>query len=136
MSELTSLHDPHDSHEGQAAQAHEAHSDTVTLPLLGTVTVYGGIYTVVFGVLGVLTLLEVLIAELFKTQYEGLGGTLRIVALLGIAVIKSLLVIWFYMHLGKDNRILRLVLGVPLLMATLSILYLLGVPSGAGGGYF
>ena len=123
-----------DAHE--SAHSHDHHSDTVTVPLLGTVTVYGGIYTVVFGALGVLTLLEVLLAELLKTQYEGLAGAARVVALLGIGIVKSLLVIWFYMHLGKDNRILRVVIGVPLLMALLAILYLTAVPIGPGGGYF
>jgi caa(3)-type oxidase subunit IV len=134
MSEHTpTLETGHEAHEG----AHDhAHSDTVTVPLLGTVTVYGGIYTVVFGALGVLTLLEVLIAELLKTQYEGLAGALRVTALLGIGIIKSLLVVWFYMHLGKDNAILRVIIGVPAVVVLLAILYLMAVPTGAGGGYF
>ncbi|MCS6837132.1 MAG: cytochrome C oxidase subunit IV family protein [Anaerolineae bacterium] len=125
------------AHKAQdQAHSHDHHSDTVTMPLLGTVTVYGGIYTVVFGALAVLTALEVLIAELLKTEYEGLTGAMRIAALLGIGIIKSLLVIWFYMHLGKDNRILRFIIGVPLIVVLLAILYLMAVPTGPGGGYF
>lgn len=124
------------SHSHNEAQTHEHHySDTVQVPLMGTVTVAGGIYTIIFGVLGALTLAEVLVAELLKGSYDGLAGTVRIAALLGIGVIKSILVVWFYMHLGKDHRILRLILLVPVLIVLLATLYLLGVPTGGGGGY-
>ncbi len=110
---------PHDDH---------AHSDTVTLPVLGTITVPGGIYTVVFVVLGVLTLIEVLIGGLPE-------GFVKIVALLAIAVLKALLVIIFYMHLRTDNRLFAVVLALPLVIVLLSILYLLAVPIGEGLGY-
>lgn len=110
---------PHDDH---------AHSDTVTLPIIGTITVAGGIYTVIFGVLGLLTLIEVAIGGLPE-------GVVKIVALLAIAVLKALLVILFYMHLRTDNRLFAVVLALPLIIVLLSILYLLFVPIGEGLGY-
>lgn len=110
-------------HEGR----HE-HSDTVhNVPLLGTVTVPGGIYTVIFGGLALLTLLEVMLAELLPT--EGFISGLKIVALLAIAIAKAALVVWFYMHLRTDSRLLLVVLILPLLIVLLSMLYLLGVPT-------
>jgi len=50
--------------------------------------------------------------------------------LLVIAVIKSTLVIWFYMHLRDEKPLLAVVLLLPLLIAGLSILYLLAIPPG------
>jgi caa(3)-type oxidase subunit IV len=116
--------------------AHSAHhSDTVTLPVVGTVTVYGGMYTVVFGVLAVLTAIEVLLAELFKGVEGEAANTFRILALFGIGVLKAILVVWFYMHLRSDNPIFRIILLVPLVVVIISVFYLLGVPTGEGLGY-
>lgn len=121
-----------DSTESLATETHghddHAHSDTVTLPIVGTITVMGGIYTVVFGVLAVLTLIEVLIGSAPE-------GFVKTAALMSIAVLKALLVVLFYMHLRTDNRIFAVVLGLPLLIVILSILYLLAVPVGEGLGY-
>ncbi len=111
------------------------HSDTVTLPLVGSITVYGGIYTVVFGALGVLTVLEVLVAELFKNVGGEATNAFRVIALMGIAVVKALLVVWFYMHLRTDNKFFRVVLMFPLFLVIIAVLYLIGVPVGPGGGY-
>lgn len=112
------------------------HSDTVSLPVLGTITVYGGIYTVIFGALAVLTALEVLIAELLKgVEANTTVDAVRMIALGGIAVLKALLVVWFYMHLRSDNPFFRIILVVPLILVTLSVLYLIGVPIGEGLGY-
>lgn len=116
--------------ESQAEHTDHAPSDTVSLPIVGEVTVYGGIYTVVFGALAILTVLEVILAAIFED-----AGAIKIVALLGIAVLKSLLVIMFYMHLKDDNPIFSIILAVPLLITLLSVLYLLAVPVAAGLGY-
>lgn len=117
------------------AEAHDhAHSDTVTVPVLGTITVPGGMYTVVFGVLGILTALEVLIYELLKGAEEPLFA-IRSVALFIISLGKAYLVVWFYMHLKTDNPIFRIALVVPVIVVVISIVYLLGVPVGPGGGY-
>ncbi len=107
---------------------HDSHSDTVHLPVIGSITVSGGIYTVVFGILGVLTLLEVLIAETIGKMEGDTAEALKIVLLLGIAVAKSALVILYYMHLKDDSRIFLATLLLPLLITLLSIFYLLAVP--------
>jgi caa(3)-type oxidase subunit IV len=81
------------------------------------------IYTVVFFALGVSTLLEVLIAEIIQVQW------LKIPLLLAIALFKAALVVMFYMHLRDDSRIFAVTLILPLVVAMVSMLYLLGVPS-------
>lgn len=111
---------------------HHEHSDRVTLPLLGTMKITGGIYTVVFIGLGILTLLEVLMAETMST------GTFKIVGLMLIAIVKSFLVIWYYMHLNRDGRanpVYYVVLLLPLVVTLLSIFFLLGAPITGGLGY-
>lgn len=127
-------HSEHESH----------HSDTVTLPYLGTVTVYGGLYTVIFGALAVLTLLEVIIAEFIapgaffesgSAPYQAFSSV-KIILLMAIAVIKSILVIWFYMHLRSDSRLFLWILLVPLFVVLISVLYLIGLPVQDGLGYF
>lgn len=108
--------------------ADDHHSDTVILPVIGTeITVYGGIYTVVFGVLGVLTVLEVIIAEILKGNES--AATLKVLMLLSIGLAKAALVVLYYMHLKDDSRIFALVLLMPLFITLLSSLYLLFVPT-------
>jgi caa(3)-type oxidase subunit IV len=109
-----------------------SHSDTVVLPYIGSVTVNGGIYTVIFGWLAVLTIIEVLIAP----PLDSLGFVpLKVFVLMGLAIIKALLVVMFYMHLRQDNRVFRIILALPLLIVVLGVLYLLSVPPAGGGGY-
>lgn len=99
---------------------HDAHlSDTVHL-LGREITVQGGIYTVVFVALAVLTVIEVLLSEL--------ESDIVIPLMLAIAVGKALLVVMFYMHLRTDSRIFALVLALPLGIALLSVMYLMAVP--------
>ncbi|MGB1285876.1 MAG: cytochrome C oxidase subunit IV family protein [Aggregatilineales bacterium] len=96
------------------------YSDTVVLPIINrTVTVNGGIYTVIFAVLAAITVIEVISAELFP------DGPLRVGLLLGLSVAKALMVIYFYMHLQSDNRLFRLVLGLPMLIVIVSLLFLI-----------
>lgn len=112
--------------EGAHAVAHhdDLHaaflSDTTTV-LGRTVTVPGGIYTVVFGFLAVATVVEVVLAELPT-------GILLIPILLGISAVKAGLVVAYYMHLRVDPRIFSYILLVPLALATLAMLYLIAVP--------
>jgi len=130
----------HEQVEHAHEHAHDDHhSDTVVI-LGREFTVAGGVYTVIFGVLAVLTILEVLFAELIASAIKGTPGgdsavvalqllpALKALVLLGIAIIKSALVIWFYMHLREENRILAVVLLLPLLIAALSVMFVLAVP--------
>ena len=109
------------------------HSNTVRL-LGREITVEGGVYTVVFGGLAILTIIEVLSAEWLKGAIydmpESAAGltAVKAILLLGIAIIKSSLVIWFYMHLKDERRILAVVLLLPLLIAALSVMFVLAVP--------
>ncbi len=117
------------------ATHHEDGQHSNTVRLLGfEITVEGGIYTVVFGGLAILTVIEVLSAEYLKEAIHNApeaAATLqaiKAILLLGIAIIKSCLVIWFYMHLRDEKRVLAVVLLLPLLIASLSIMYLLAIP--------
>ena len=111
------------------------HSNTVQL-LGRQITVEGGVYTVVFIGLAILTVIEVVSAEGLKGMIHDMpdaADTLQAIKaglLLVIAVIKSALVIWFYMHLRDEKPLLAVVLLLPLLIASLSILYLLAIPPG------
>lgn len=110
------------------------HGDTVNIPFIGNVTAPGGIYTVVFGALAVLTLIEVVIAELTKGS-DDLVLTIRSILLFALSVTKALLVVWFYMHLRVDNPIFRLILLLPTMIVLVSIIWLIGLPIAGGGGY-
>ncbi|MDE2636762.1 MAG: cytochrome C oxidase subunit IV family protein, partial [Chloroflexota bacterium] len=109
------------------------HSNTVSL-LGREITVEGGIYTVVFGALAVLTVIEVVSAEVLKGAIHDIPSAavtlqaIKAVLLLGIAIIKSSLVIWFYMHLREEKPLIAIVILLPLLVASLSIMFLLAIP--------
>lgn len=114
--------------DGHGHQPH--YTDDVVLPYFGHVaTMPGGIYTFIFGVLGVITLVEVLMTELLPEN------ALTIFLLVVLSLAKAYLVIMYYMHLNNDNPIYRVVILLPLLVVLVSVLYLLGVPAGAGLGY-
>ena len=117
------------------ATHHEGGHHSNTVQLLGReITVEGGIYTVVFGVLAILTVIEVVSAEFLKGAIHDAPDAaaalqaIKAILLLGIAIIKSSLVIWFYMHLRDEKPVLAVVLLLPLLIAGLSIMYLLAIP--------
>lgn len=108
--------------EAMAIDSHHD-DDTTTIAAFGrTVTLPVPIYTAVFGLLAALTLIEVMIAEVITAE------VLKIPLLVGIAIVKALLVVIFYMHLRSDSRVFALTLLLPVLVALLSMLYLLGVP--------
>ena len=79
---------------------HGHHSNTVAL-LGREITVEGGIYTVVFGGLAILTVIEVVSAEFLKGAIHDAPSAaatltaIKAILLLAIAVVKSTLVIWF-----------------------------------------
>lgn len=115
------------AHDQDDHAAHDAHammlSDTTTL--FGRELPYP-IYTLVFFALGVLTLTEVILAELLMDV-----EVVKVPVLLGIATAKALLVVIFYMHLNTDSRVFALTLFIPVGIALLSTLFLLSVPHSA-----
>lgn len=113
--------DEHRKPHGSEPLVPSAHHDDDTTTLFGR-TLPFPVYTVVFGVLGVATLTEVLIAETVTVDW------LKVPLLVGLALFKAALVVLFYMHLREDSRFFAVALIVPLAVALLSMLYLLGVP--------
>lgn len=81
------------------------------------------VYTGVFILLGGLTVFEVLLSRL---EHSGLIT----IIMLTLAVIKAGLVVWFYMHLNKDNRIFLATLLIPVVLVILAVLFLSIVPVG------
>ena len=118
---------------GLTQDDHGHHSNAVSL-LGREITVEGGVYTVVFAGLAILTIIEVLSAEILKGAIHDTPDAaatlqaIKAILLLSLAVIKSTLVIWFYMHLKDEKRILAVVLLLPLLIAALSVMFVLAVP--------
>ena len=122
------------------AMQHDGEHHSNTVRLLGReITVEGGVYTVVFGALAVLTVIEVVSAEFLKGAIYDLPDAaatlqaIKAILLLGIAIIKSSLVIWFYMHLQSEKPLIAIVILLPLLIAGLSIMYLLAIPPSGYG---
>ena len=99
-------------HDGEHASAKEAHGDAA----------HGGDhgehehkpnrkeYWVIFGLLLLLTILEVGIAQ----PSLGISKTLMRLGLVGMALAKAALVALFYMHLKHETRVLRLTVFIPL----------------------
>jgi cytochrome c oxidase subunit 4 len=79
------------------------------------------IYTVVYGILGVITIVEVLI-----TGFP--HGFLLTLILLGLSISKMILVVLFYMHLREDSRIFAAALILPLFIAIVASLFLIAAP--------
>jgi len=76
-------------------------------------------YLRIFLTLTALTAVEVVLASLIQAP------TLRIIALLGLAVTKAALVALYFMHLRYDNRFLAVVGGVPMLLTLFMLILLL-----------
>lgn len=66
-------------------------------------------YFVIFVALFVLTVLEVIVA-----QVPGLSKTILALVLVGMAVAKAALVGLYYMHLKHETKVLRLSVAIPL----------------------
>jgi cytochrome c oxidase subunit 4 len=109
--------DKEDQAKAEHALPHRVGDTTVirgyTIPL--------PLYTVVFLVLGAITILEVLVASL----PDGIVGTLILIA---CSSVKAILVVLFYMHLREDSRMFALALILPLLIAVVASMFLLSVP--------
>jgi hypothetical protein len=87
-----------------------------------------GIYDVVFISLGVFTLIEVFVSEVFPRMPIFPGFDLKIALLLVLTIIKAFHVVWYYMHLNHDSRLFWATLLLPAFVASLSMLYLATVP--------
>jgi cytochrome c oxidase subunit IV len=109
---------------------HHAHNDEVVLPFLNRrFTIYGGVYTFIFGVLAVLTLIEAALTFLPENVFI-------VVVLVLLSLTKAYLVVMFYMHLNTDNKLFRWTLIFPLIIVILSVAYLIFIPRLGGLGYY
>lgn len=97
---------------------HALHSDTVNV-MGNKVTVPGGLYTVVFIVLAVVTIVELLLAE------AGLPAGVSIPILSALSIGKAVMVVLYYMHLLEDSRIFAYAFGIPLAMASLIVVFVM-----------
>lgn len=82
------------------------------------------VYTGVFVLLGVITLIEVTIAQLFERS------PILIAIMLILATSKAGLVVWFYMHLNKDSRVFLACLLIPMFLVIVAVIFLSIVPQG------
>lgn len=112
----------HNAIEPTRQETHTAHDDHDVTVIFGR-TLNMPVYTAVFIALAILTVLEVIVAEIF---FEPI---IRIPLLLGMAVVKAALVMYFYMHLREDTRLFAAVILIPIGVALLSVLFLLAVPA-------
>jgi cytochrome c oxidase subunit IV len=113
-----------------AASAHDAHEDDDAPHIAPDYTILLGrrinanVYVVVFGILGALTLFEVLMAEILPYEFF-----LRTPLLVVASIIKAIMVMWFYMHLKDDSKIFAAAIILPLIVGMVSSMFLLAVPS-------
>jgi hypothetical protein len=80
------------------------------------------LYTVVFGALAAVTIVEVLSAEIFP------DGWLLTLWLAALSFSKAVTVMWFYMHLKDDSRIFAGAIILPIIIAVIATLFLSAVP--------
>lgn len=79
-------------------------------------------YLIVFGVLAVLTILEILVA----LPSMGVPPGPKVVALIAMALSKASLVGLFFMHLKHEMRALKLTVALPFLFPALYAVILIG----------
>jgi cytochrome c oxidase subunit 4 len=80
------------------------------------------VYTVVYIVLALITLIEVLI-----TGFP--HGWLLTITLLGLSIAKMVLVVLFYMHLKEDSKLFAAAIILPLFIIIVATLFLIAAPS-------
>ncbi|MBK9123142.1 MAG: cytochrome C oxidase subunit IV family protein [Chloroflexi bacterium] len=124
MSEQSHAPEMAEAAEAAAHGEHAAHAEHAE-----TTVVFGRelpfpLYTVVFLGLGILTIIEVLVAEVFSSG-------IKIPILLALAAVKAYLVVYYYMHLKTDSRLFAVALIVPLVVALVSMLFVLITPPGS-----
>jgi len=99
-------------------EAHALHSDTVKIGGR-EITMPGGLYTLVFVVLAVVTLIEVVLAE------SPLPNGVAYPLLMALSIGKAVLVVLYYMHLMQDSRIFAWAFGIPLGMASVIVFFVM-----------
>ncbi len=112
-----------DSHHAAEAQEGAASHIAPDYTILFGRRINANIYVVVFGILAVVTLVEIGIAEIF------LEGIIRTVLLVGLSLAKAVLVMLFYMHLREDSKIFAAAIILPIVVGLVSVMFLLAVPS-------
>ncbi|MBW4437376.1 MAG: cytochrome C oxidase subunit IV family protein [Pleurocapsa minor GSE-CHR-MK-17-07R] len=106
-----------------------AHSVPDTTVVFGRV-IPANIYVVVFGALAILTIIEVILAEILPESVF-----FRTPLLVVMSLAKAVLVMLYYMHLKEDNKLFAAAIILPLLIGVVSCMFLLAVPStGYGPG--
>ncbi|MEO0560902.1 MAG: cytochrome C oxidase subunit IV family protein [Chloroflexota bacterium] len=122
MAEIT--HDHDHTNDGAAHlddhDQHALHSDTVHIAGR-EITMPGGLYTLVFVVLAVVTIIEVALAE------SPLPNPIAYPILAALSIGKAVLVVLYYMHLMQDSRIFAWAFGIPLVMASVIVMFVMFV---------
>ena len=116
MAEIT-----HDT-ETQVTDTHDDH-DHDDFSFVGR-TYSVPVYTRVFALLGIITVIEVVIAQVFERS------PVLIAIMLLLATTKAGLVVWFYMHLNKDSRIFLACILIPMVLVIVAVLFLSIIPTG------
>lgn len=106
-----------------AAPAHHSSDTLLDYTMIGNRRLPFPLYTTVFLVLGVLTIIEIAIAETLPRELF-----ITFILLFGISLVKAVLVVYFYMHLRDDNRIFAAALALPVFVALIAMLFLAVVP--------
>jgi caa(3)-type oxidase subunit IV len=112
------------AHDSHLEATHDAHKET----LLPYTDLFGRrinlpVYTVVFLTLGVVTIIEVAIAEFFPREFF-----LTVPLLIVLSLAKAILVVLYYMHLKEDSRIFAVALLLPVFVGFVATFFLLAVP--------
>jgi caa(3)-type oxidase subunit IV len=109
-------HDDHDHDHKGHAHAAAAHAPVAAHGHQPNIKEY----LVIFAVLTVLTVLEVVLA-----QIPGISKKLLAIALVGLALTKAGIVGLYYMHLKSETRVLKLTVALPLAAPTIYALVLM-----------
>ncbi len=117
-----------EEHSTATVPAEETHDETAAHPHNDNAVIFGKeypfpVYTAVYIGLAILTLIEITLSQAPR-------GFLTIPIMLIISISKAGLVVWFYMHLKSDSRIFALALLLPVIMVTITTIYLMLIPVG------
>ncbi len=110
-------HDEHADHDhGHGGHAAAAHGPSAALAAHPS---HVKEYLIIFVILAVLTLLEVVLAQM------GIAKHLLAVALVGLALTKAAIVALYYMHLKSETKVLKLTVAIPLAAPTIYAIVLM-----------